>query len=143
MDLEHIRNGRFIHVELLRRAEHSVAKIPDLWRDSKRIYPTLLMWPTDEVKLKTGGSHTGLVFAEIPEEQTDRQAYIKRAVDLCGAYALLVVEEVEGAVRAIFESEHGTETWRLPIKDHGGVRVLGVAARSTNTESIGVLWHAN
>lgn len=143
MDPEHIRSGRFIHVELLRRAEHSVAKITDLWRESKRIYPTLLMWPTDEVKLKNGGSHTGLIFAEMPEEQADRPAFIKRAVADCDAYALLVVEEVAGAVRAIFESEHGTETWRLPIKDHGGVRVLGAAARSTNTESLGVLWHAN
>jgi hypothetical protein len=143
MDLEHIRSGRFIHIELLRRAEHSVAKIPDLWRADFRIYPSMLIWPTDGVQTQNGGQHTGVIFTALPNGADDRSKMIKLAVENCDAYALLVIEEVEGAVRAIFESAHGTETWRLPIKDHGGVRVLGVAARSTNTESLGVLWHAN
>jgi len=143
MDQEHIRSGRFIHDVLLRRAEDAVNKIPELWREDKRIHPVLLLWPTTDVKAQRGERHSGVVFSELPISEAERLPYIKKAVEGCNAYAVLVVEEVPGAVRAIFESEHGTETWRLPIKDHGGVRVLGVAARSSNTESVGVRWHDN
>lgn len=143
MDQEHIRNGRFIHAELLRRAAQAVARIPETWKESKRIFPVILLWPTTQVKAQHGEWHTGVIFDTLPEEVEARPVHIKQVIAKCDAYAVLVVEEVEGAVRAIFESEHGTETWRLPIKDHGGVRVLGAAARSSNTESIGVRWHAN
>lgn len=143
MDKEYIQSERFIHNELLARAATTVWRIPELWKEQKRIFPIILLWPTAQVKAQKGEWHTGVVFDTLPEEAAQRPAHIKQAAKKCNAYAVLVVEEVEGAVRAIFESEHGTETWRLPIKDHGGVRVLGIAARSSNTESVGVLWHDN
>lgn len=143
MDLDHIRSGRFIHDELLIRAAQAVAKIPDLWREHKSIYPTMLLWPEDDVKTTTSRRFSGVVFAELPDLQADRMPFIERAVRSCDAYAVLVTEQLDGAVRSIFESKHGTETWRLPLKDYGGAMVLGAAARRTNTESVGVLWHAN
>jgi hypothetical protein len=143
MDQEHIRSGRFIHDELLLRAEQAVDRLPLTWRDTKHIHAVLLLWPTMSVKAQKGERHSGVVYAELPLDPADRPKFIRQAVAGCEAYAILVVEEIAGAVRAIFESAHGTVTWRLPIKDHGGTRVLGVAAKSSNTESVGVLWRAN
>lgn len=133
---------RFIHDELVRRAEHAVAKIPDMWRMDRRIYATILLWPTDEVRTTNGGKFTGTIFAELPNftDATARSTYLQKAAEQCGAYALLVTEQLQDAVRSIFESTHGTVTWRLPIKDYGGAKVLGAAARRTNAESLGVLW---
>ncbi len=143
MDKEYYASERFIHDELQRRAAQSVAKIPDLWRDAKRIFPTLLLWPTDAVPTTAGDKFSGVVLVELPDSLADRLSAVRKATKDCGAYAVLVVEEVGDAVRAIFETQHGTETWRLPIKDHGGVRVLGAAVKRSNVESIGVLWKAN
>ena len=143
MNQEHIRSERFIHDELLTRAAVAVGRIPEMWKEQKRIFPIILLWPTTQVKAQKGEWHTGVVFDLLPEDAELRPAHIKKVTATCDAYAVLVVEELPNVVRAVFESEHGTETWRLPIKDHGGVRVLGVAARSSNTESIGVRWHAN
>lgn len=143
MDPTSLRPKHFIHDELLRRARAAVDTLPELWRRDNKIQACLLLWPEDAVRTNVKGKdHTGLVFAELPEEAT-RQAFVQKASERCGAYALLVVEQLGDCVRAIFESQHGTETWRLPLKDHGGVKVLGAAAHRSNAESLGVLWHAN
>lgn len=143
MDRDYIRTGRFIHDELRRRASQAVAKIPELWRSDRRIYPTILLWPSTSVRTTDREQFSGVVFCELPEDPALRPQFIAKAVATCDAYGILVTEEVEGAVRSVFETQHGTETWRLPIKDHGGARVLGAAARRTNAESIGVLWQKN
>lgn len=136
------RPRHFIHNELLRRATAAVDRIPELWRTDGHIQACLLLWPEDSVRTADGGEHSGLIFAELPGEET-RKAFVQKASERCGAYAVLVVEQLPDCVRAIFESTHGTETWRLPLKDHGGVKILGAAVRKSNTESVGVLWHAN
>jgi len=145
MDKAYYTSEKFIHDELLRRAERSVSAIPELWKKDQKIHSSLLLWPNDSVRTTTGDRFSGIVFAEIPAsvDAADKLRFIKKATEQVEAYALLLVEEVGDCVRCVFESMHGTETWRLPIKDHGGVRVLGVAARRTNAESIGVLWQAN
>lgn len=113
-----------------------------MWRADRRVYSTILLWPTDEVRTTTGGKFTGTIFAELPDfaDATARLIYLKKAAEQCDAYALLVTEQLPEAVRSIFETKHGTVTWRLPIKDYGGAKVLGAAARRANAESLGVLW---
>lgn len=143
MDPDYLRSELFIHDELARRAEQAVSKIPDLWREHKSIYPTLLLWPEDDVRTTTRERFSGVIFSELPLAQADRLIFIEKAVARCGAYAVLVTEQLPEAVRSIFETKHGTETWRLPIKDYGGAQVLGAAARRANAESVGVLWRAN
>lgn len=132
----------FIHAELMRRALFAVEKLPELWRRDGRIQACMLLWPEDHVRTSTGKEHSGVVFAELPDEGS-RLTFLQKASDRCGAYALLIVEQLPDCIRAVFESVHGTETWRLPLKDHGGVKVLGAAVHKSNAESIGVLWHAN
>lgn len=131
----------FIHEELLRRATHSVNKIPDLWRTDHAIYPTILLWPENSVQTTSGTPFSGVVFSELPD--VARSEYIARVVSQVGAYAVLVTEELSDCVRCVFETKHGTASWRLPIKYHGDVRVLGAAVKQTNSESVGVLWRAN
>lgn len=90
-----------------------------------------------------GAPFSGAVFSDLPTDPALRKERVKNAVTQTGAYALLVAEQLEGEVRAIFESQHGSRTWRLPLKDHGDVRVLGTPVVRDNAESIGVLWTAS
>lgn len=135
-----------VHKEVLRRATRSVDSIPDLWRKDRRIYSSILLWPNDSVRTTTGERFSGVVFSEVPtglSSNAERAQYFARVVKQVNAYAILLVEELDDCVHCIFESSYGTETWRLPIKDHGGVRVLGAATKRTNAESVGVIWKAN
>ena len=95
------------------------------------------------LKTTTGGQFSGVVYKELPPVKEERRKAIYEAVSACDACAILVVEQLEHDVRAIFESTHGTRTWRLPIKEHGDVQILGRATAHDNADSIGALWHAN
>ncbi len=143
MDKDYIRSERFIHDELLLRCVPLVAKVRELWRRNKRIYPTILLWPTDSVKTTAGEKFTGVVFDALKEEGAARREEIQRAAAACGAYAVLITEQLETDVRMVFESVHGSRTWRLPIKEHGDVQVLGQATVRDDAESVGVLWFTN
>lgn len=141
---EYIHGSYFIHEELLRRCEPLADRVIQLFRRDKRIYPTLLIWPANSVKATDGTQFTGVVFTELSEDPAQRKEEIKNSILRTAAFAALVTEQLgEEAIRLIFESGHGTRTWRLPIKDHGGVKILGRAVQHDNTESLGVLWKAN
>lgn len=143
MDKEYVLSGRFIHDELASRCLAAVNKLYDLWRTDKRIMPTLLLWPTDSVRATDGSRFSGVVFTALSENKTERTSEIRNAVTQCNAYGLMLTEQLEETVRVIFETQHGTRTWRLPIKNHGDVQILGRPSVSDNTEAIGVLWAAN
>jgi hypothetical protein len=140
---EYILSERFIHDELRRRCEAALPTLYNHWRKDRRIYPYLLMWPNDTVRTRSGDSFNGVVFTELSMDATERKEQVKRAAGECNAYGLMLTEQLEDAVRVIFETEHGTRTWRLPINDHGDVQVLGAPVVKDNAESIGVLWTAN
>lgn len=114
-----------------------------MFRRQKRIYPTLLIWPADTVKATDGTQFSGVVFTELPEDPARRKEEVKSAILRTGAWAALVTEQLESDIRMLFESGHGTRTWRFPIKNHGDIQILGRAVAQDNTESIGVLWQAN
>lgn len=114
-----------------------------MFRKDRRVYPTLLIWPADAVKAIDGSPFSGVVFTELSEDPDVRKEEIKTAMMRSLAFAALVTEQLETDVRMIFESGHGTRTWRLPIKNHGDIQILGRAVQRDNAESIGVLWTAN
>ena len=143
MDQEYIRSGRFIHDELLRRCIGLPDSVRQLFRRSKRIYPSILIWPTDTVQAMDGSRFSGVVFSELSLEPAARRLEIRDSILRTLAFAAAVTEQLDDCVRILFESGHGTRTWRLPIKDHGGVQVLGPAEQRDNAESIGILWRAN
>lgn len=113
------------------------------FRRDKHILPTLLIWPADTVRTTDGDVFSGVVFTELSSNVETRRREIKDSVLRTAAFAALVTEQLHDAVRMIFESGHGTRTWRLPIRDYGGVQVLERTPPRDNVESIGVLWSAN
>jgi hypothetical protein len=103
---------------------------------------TLLLWPQDAVRTSTGDAFSGVLFTELPEELVARKEAIKAAANDCAAYALLLTEQLDEAVRLIFETVNGTRTWRFPIQRRGDTQVLGRPAFEDNVESIGLRWSA-
>lgn len=143
MPQEYIHGSYFIHEELLRRCEALPTRVMRQFRKDKRIYPTLLIWPASTVKATDGTQFSGVIFTELSEDPVRRKEEIKSAILSSGAWAALVTEQLESDIRLLFESGHGTRTWRMPIKDNGGFQILGRAVARDNAESLGVLWVAN
>ncbi len=143
METEYLRSGRFIHDELATRCLNVIRQIHELWKEYRQVYPTLLLWPMDGVKATTKERFSGVVFTELPDDPPLRRAKIVEAAKQCNAYGLLLTEQLEHEVRVILETPHGTRTWRIPIKNHGDVQVLGTPIVRDNTESIGIRWGAN
>jgi hypothetical protein len=137
---EYITSERFIHDELLRRSAATIDKLYDLWSRDRRIDPTVLAWPAERVKTDDGHHHAGVVFCRLPDEVQARPAQLRDLIKRVRPYALLLVEQRKGMVKAIFESMHGARCWTLPVKNHGGVRILGEAAQEDDRECIGLLW---
>ena len=113
------------------------------FRRDKFILPTLLIWPADSVKSLDGNLFTGVIFTELSTDNVVRRQEIKDSILRTAAFAALATEQLPDAVRMIFESGHGTRTWRLPIRNHGNVQVLERTPPRDNIESLGVLWKAN
>ena len=144
MQQNYIASERFIHDELVTRCLQMVEQVPLFWRENKcHIYPTLLLWPSEAIRASGGKEFSGVVFHPLPEDDSGRRDVIAKAAKQCKAYGLLLTEQLTDCVRLIFESEHGTRTWRFPIKNHGGVQVLGYPEFHDNSESIGIRWTAN
>ena len=143
VDQEYNHGSRFIHEELLRRCETLADRVIKLFRNDKRIYPHLLIWPSDTVRATDDTQFSGVIFTELSEDPALRKEEVKNAILRTAAFAALVTEQLETDIRMIFESGHGTRTWRLPIKNHGDIQILGRAVQHDNAESIGVLWKAN
>lgn len=143
MDKDYINGERFIHDELLRRCQAAVQQIYKLWKNTKKVHPTLLIWPGESLRASGDPEFNGVVFLALPEQVELRLAAIGAAAKSCKAYGMLVTEQLETDIRLLFESAHGTRTWRIPIKQHGDVQVLGQPSMKDNAESIGIKWQAN
>ena len=141
MPSEYITSERFIHDELIRRAERSVNHIPNLWRKLGKIPPTALSWPAAAVKTDDGEEVDGVISMELPIEESDRSHALRELVKRTKPYGLLLIEQHgKHEVRALFETHHGSRSWSLPIRRHGDVNVLGTPIVKEDTESIGILW---
>lgn len=114
-----------------------------MFRRDKYICPHILIWPASTVQATDGSQFSGTIFSELSLEPERRPLEIKQSILRTAAYAALVTEQLETDIRMIFESGHGTRTWRLPIKNHGDIQILGRAVVHDNAESLGVLWTAN
>lgn len=133
-------NERFIHDELLRRAEKGLPGIHQAWRVKQHIDPFIISWPSKHLKGDDGSIITDSVLVELPEDRKRWRPHLLRTVHRTKPYALLLAEELDDCVMVTFESGHGTRSWRWPIKDHGGMRVLGNVTQRDDVDSIGILW---
>lgn len=141
--IEYVASERFIHDELMRRAGVVIKKLPKMWNRDGHIQPSMILWPSDTVKTDDGKEVEDLVYARMPEEESERMGFLKGAIERAGPYALLVVEQRAQSVVAVFESHHGARAWTLPIERRGDRRALGEPEVQDNGECLGLLWRRN
>lgn len=132
-----------MHNVLLLRCQAAVHRVQDNWRHKQGIEPVILLWPNTSVRTDDGTDFSGVLFDTLPSTPENRKGAIQSKVARCDAFAVLAVEELDNAVRLLFESRCGTRSWRLPIKRQGDLKVLGQPEHRDNAEAIGVLWLAN
>ena len=140
MDLDYFASELFIHDELRRRAELGLPSIFESWKADSRLTPFLISWPSRSVDTDDGKKVADQFFMDLPEERARWSKIFVAVAERTNPYALLVAEEREGEVVIVFESMHGSRSWRYPINDHGGTRVLGTRSTQDDVDSIGLLW---
>lgn len=136
----YITSERFIHDELLRRAETGLSAIRETWRKQRHVDPFLISWPSEHIDCDDGAVVTDFFLLELPEDRSAWSKLMVQAVRKTKPYAILLAEELEDVVLLIFESNHGSRSWRYPIKPHGNVRVLGNPKVQDDVDAIGILW---
>ncbi len=135
-----LEDERFIHDELLRRAETGLPGIRDAWKRFGKLDPFLISWPSEHVKCDDGTVVTDFFTLDLPSDRGRWSSLIVQTIEKTKPYALLLAEETKSHVSVIFESVHGTRSWRFPIKKHGDARVLGSPTSRDDVDRIGVLW---
>lgn len=141
--LEYIASERFIHDDLVSTLEEKLTETLYLsWREKGTIDPFLLSWPQEHIKCDDGVTVTHVFHADLPEDRSTWSSWIKAAVEKTKPYALLLGERRDKEIVVIFESPHGSRSWRYDIERHGDVDVLGEPSTQNDVDSIGVLWRA-
>lgn len=140
--LEYIASERFIHDELVRRAEAGLPNIVQAWKLNGKIQPFMISWPAEHIMADDGRIITDVVLCDLPTNKSEWRKEIAGLIERTVPYALLLCEQRDEEIVMIFESQHGTKSWRWPIKKHGQARVLGDRTCQVDTESIGILWRA-
>ncbi len=143
MNRDYITSERFIHDSLIVQAAEGISSLYDSWKEKGSIDPFLLTWPAENVVDDDGNIVTDVCRLELPKEKNRWPSLFRQAISITKAYALLLVEQRSEDVRIILESPHGTRCWKVPIENHGGVKVLGKSSHTDNVESVGLLWRSN
>lgn len=130
---------RLVHEMLVQEAAWGLASLYDTWSRHWHIDPFVLIWPEEAVVFHGDKTASTLPF-DLPEERDAWPDELRKIAKETKAYAILLVQEMEQALVVIFESRMGTRSWRIPIEDHGNVRVLGDPEERTDTDRIGLLW---
>jgi hypothetical protein len=137
---EYITSERFIHDDLLVRAQAAVNHLYEIWKKDGKIDPSLLTWPAEAVLSENGEKVDGVCCLQLPEAIEARRLAICKMVERTKAYALLVVEQLDVSVRVILETPNGTRCWNIPVHRSGDVKILGDATVTDNRENVGLLW---
>lgn len=140
---KYFANERFIHDDLLVRAQATVDLLYKLWREDGRIDPSLLTWPAEPIVDDLGKKFEGVCFLSLPKQEHERTLVIRNTVERTKAYALFLVEQHNEVVRALLETPHGTRCWNLPIIRSGDAFRLGEATIHDNRENVGLLWSSH
>jgi hypothetical protein len=129
------------HRGLENQAQGALRVLHESWAHTKRVTPFLLTWPGRPVPDHDGSLVKGTVkldLSDTPKSVWSRD--IREAVELTGAVAILLCEQLEDRVLVILESRYGTTSWQLPIQQRGDVDILGQPSTHINLHSIGILW---
>jgi hypothetical protein len=138
----YIRSERFIHDDLVKKAEDIVVTVRNLWRTQRQVDPYVVTWPGEDIKADDGEVITHAVLCPIPAEfdRARRMQALQQIVERTKAYGLLFVEQKENSILVLFETRHGARSWCIPLAWHGDVQVPGQAEVKNNSECVGLLW---
>lgn len=138
--LEYYTSERFIHDDLVKEVESALETIPEGWRQKGSIDSFILSWPSEPVPDDDGVPITGSILCALPEGKSERMKEISGLVQKTNPFGLLLCEQIEGEVRLIFETSHGSKSWHFPIEKHGPDRVLGRMTERTDEVRLGILF---
>lgn len=103
-----------------------MATLYSSWKREPRIKPFLILW-LDE----------GVYGYNVPEENPG--AFARRMHQTMEARALLLWEQKAQALVGTLETRNMRRGWRIPILDHGNVRVLGKPEETAGV-NLGLSW---
>lgn len=141
LPVAYITSERFIHDGLIRKTGEALETLPASYTANGRIEPFVFLWPSEKVQADDGGTINDIVLLDLPQDKKTWPTLIARAMERTKAYALCLVQETEGAVRALLESPHGTYLWTYRRKYRGGYYALVLEDSQQNVERLGLLWH--
>jgi hypothetical protein len=139
-DREYYKSERFIWDDLRVKVALGIPGIYKAWKIKGSIEPFVTAWPGEVILDDNNIPLEGECVLDLPSNKSSWSSTILSFVKRTKAYALLLTEQLEGEVRVILESHHGTRSWSLPIHVSGDVRVLGTAVVKDDTHRIGILW---
>jgi len=141
MDIrKYIASERFIHDNLVKLAEAGLQGIYKEWRKSKKIDSFFVTWPAEPVFADNGAAIEDLCIVELPSDKSKWRETMVSAMQRTRAYGILLVEQRENDVKALFETKHGARCWTIPIIRSGDVLTLKKPDVTTDREHIGLLW---
>lgn len=111
------------------------------YKKTRRVEPFCVTWPGEAVQTDTGGTLEQPVLCDlrgVPAEQ--RHEVVKKMTMRTKAFAMVLIEERDSAIKVVFESKLGARAWVTPLNHHGDVRVPGRTHVSDNAECVGLLW---
>ncbi len=140
MDLNYITSERWIHDSVLKEAELGLDVVTSAWRQQNDVGHFLIVWPEDEVLATDGSKINRAVSFDLSDDAEKNVRVFREALQVAKPYALLVVEEQDKKIRAVFETRHGTKSWVWPI--HNNLAV-GQASTKVDVNYVGLLWRPN
>lgn len=144
MNFEYFSSERFIHDNLIQVAEAGIKGLYKYWKKNHKIDPFIVTWPSKTLSDDNGQQINDVCVMELPKN--DKGSWQKLMLDVVAkthAYGILLVEQRDMDVRAIFETKHGSKCWTLPIIRSGDIPVLKKPESTINRENLGLLWRNN
>jgi hypothetical protein len=137
--LQYYTSERFIHDDIVKDARGGIPSLYKSWAKLGRIRPFVIAWPAEEVIWHGVPTEWAVAF-DAPRDPGRQKVFLKKVQERAAAYAILLWEQRAQAVVGILESGHGTNSWHIPILDHGNVKVLGTPEEKTDVDHLGLSW---
>jgi hypothetical protein len=137
---DYIKSERFIWDSLRTTAAASIPGLYKAWKQAGKIEPFVMAWPGETILDDNGLRLEGVCMLDLPTNKSSWSSTLRHLTERTKAYALLLTEQLEGEVRVILESHHGTRSWSIPVHVSGDIKVLGTPSFKDDTHRIGILW---
>jgi hypothetical protein len=140
----YITSERFIQDSLVEQTKKLIEELRQVWRRKPASVKAMFFtWPGEVIRDDLGRAIDSTCGTALPEDRKDWSKIMQRMAIRTKAYAALLVDPGEKALRVLLESQHGTHTWMIPIERRGDITALGASQEETDHDSIGLLWKAS